>query len=154
MGLGVGANHRLRDWLDLQLRLLGTFRSSRWHDGEYVNPPRPSASSNDGGHVLAEATARFRPLGPLYTGLGLQAGIRSLGYTECDAFCHFIATGTDTQPVARGLLELGANFGPSEVFDLGLRFAFGSTLGKGPVERDQGTNDYELGFSFGVLLPL
>jgi hypothetical protein len=154
LGAGVGAKHALLPPLDLQLRVLGTYCGARWHDGTYVNPPRSSATVGDGGHVLAEATLRLRPFGPLFAGVGGQAGVRLLGYAEYEPLRGPpVSTGTDAQPVVRGLVELGADFGPSEMFEVGARFALGSALGTGAVERNEGSLDAELGFTLGVLVP-
>jgi hypothetical protein len=161
LGAGVGARRPLRPWLDLQLRLYATYRASAWLRVEATGraPGIGDIGLSDGFHVLGEATARWRPWGPFFAGMGPQAGVRVLWFSEITGPEMPIVgwptrEGADIAPVVRGLLEVGGDFGPNEMFEAGFRFAVGSAFGTAPVERGMGALDAELSFTIAVLLPL
>jgi hypothetical protein len=154
VGAAAGAKHRLASFLDLQLRLLGTYSAPGWHNQPYLNPGGIYAAGGDCVHVLAEGTLRLRPAGPLFVGLGAQAGIRWFDYVEDTGWSDTDPRKTEVLPDVRGLFELGTDFGPNEAIEVGVRFALGSALGSGPVEQAAGSWDPELAFTIGFLWPL
>jgi hypothetical protein len=140
--------------------MYGTYRDVKWRyePGSGRPPHVGDVGLGDGSdiHLIAEGSARWRTWGPLFVGIGPQAGIRSLPYAETVSLSGpSFRTGTDVQPVLRGLFEVGADFGPDEMFEVGARLAVGSTLGRGPAERVNGdTIDAEAGLSVGALFSL
>jgi hypothetical protein len=154
LGVAAGAKHRLASFLDLQLRLLGTYSGPDWHDQPYLNPGHPYDAGENCVHVLAEGTLRLRPVGPLFVGLGGQAGIRWFDYLEGARGGFAPPRKSEVLPDVRGLFELGTDLGPNESIEVGVRLALGSALGNGPVEQTAGTFDAELALTVGFLWPL